>query len=71
MLQIKQAGPIGEQAIKEFCTDDYFRFLSKPRDAAGWDRLDKLVKENVGSSSEKAEQEQCGITVCNCFLTQL
>eukprot|EP00892_Ulva_mutabilis_P005349 jgi/Ulvmu1/3186/UM015_0227.1 len=61
LLQIKQAGPIGEQSIKEFCTDNYFRFLSKPRDAAGWDRLDKIVKEGVGSAAENAELEQCGI----------
>jgi hypothetical protein len=62
-VQIKQATPVSDDVIKQFCTDKYFRFLSKPRDAASWDRIDNIVREGSGSNAEVNELEQCGITV--------
>jgi hypothetical protein len=65
--QIKQAAPIKDSVIKQFCTEEYFRFLSRPRDHAAWDRLDEMVRDGVGSASEQSELEQCGIMVRHCF----
>ena len=64
-VQIKQGAPVSDEVIKSFVEDKYFRFLSKPRDAASWDRLEAIVRENAsGSAAEVNELEQCGITVC-------
>lgn len=68
-VQIKQGAPISDEIIKTFVEDKYFRFLSKPRDAASWDRLEAIVRENAsGSAAEVNELEQCGITVCSLSL---
>jgi hypothetical protein len=73
-VQIKQGAPVSDAVIKTFVEDKYFRFLSKPRDAASWDRLEAIVRENAsGSATEVNELEQCGITVrtltqpCECL----
>jgi hypothetical protein len=64
IAQIKQGAPVSDEILKTFVEDKYFRFLSKPRDAASWDRLEAIVRENAsGSAAEVNELEQCGITV--------
>jgi hypothetical protein len=61
---MKQARPVKEEVIKQFCSDNYYNFLSRPRSAAQWDGLERVVRDgNADLHSEASELESCGIMV--------
>lgn len=63
-MQIKQAAPIKEGVIKQFCTDNYYNFLSRSRTFAQWDGLERVVREGHAElHPEAADLESCGIMV--------
>ena len=63
-VQMKQARPVKEEVIKQFCSDGYYNFLSRPRTAAQWDSLERVVREGNADVHPEASDLECyGIMV--------